>query len=511
MIQLVRHALEYATGTADRSSQRAATDRPAAHTLASFTVWGLTPRQLHDSYWRSKGIQCIRRGQRESLQRAAELFLLIEPTQLVVFDVNQISDRLMWRDAVLTRVRLVHECRERYSEHVVLDDDGHVQRITRTYRPAMLCSTRVIITSSRKIAAHWIAASDRRQGLRRVRSAVAWTQIDHWRGTGAVFHEGVPHEESSLIDHLVERWHHPHTAIEGIEEAEPGVWRMCDEPVVQGEVRIGPLWLGHGANTTSRPCLVGPAWIPDRDTFDYPVSAQIREIDDVEPPHPRPTDMVKHPVAAGQGPSPWFNTVKRGIDIAGSLFALVVSVPIMCLIAVLILLEDGRPLFFGHTRQGRDGRVFRCWKFRTMQRNAEQIARNLQKHNLCDGPQVFIENDPRVTKVGRILRALNLDELPQFWNVLVGQMSIVGPRPSPDRENQYCPAWRDLRLSVRPGITGLWQLNRTRRRGADFQEWIKYDIQYVQQASLWLDLWIIMRTALMLAGWRRTRAVAEKK
>jgi lipopolysaccharide/colanic/teichoic acid biosynthesis glycosyltransferase len=172
------------------------------------------------------------------------------------------------------------------------------------------------------------------------------------------------------------------------------------------------------------------------------------------------------------------------------------------------LIEDGTPLFFGHRRQGRGGKVFTCWKFRTMHRDAEKAARQLEQYNRADGPQVLIPNDPRVTRIGRILRKTNLDELPQFWNVLTGQMSLVGPRPSPDDENQYCPAWRDLRLSVRPGITGLWQLKRTREPGEDFQEWIKYDIQYVLKASFWFDLVILVRTAQLLLM-RRTPGASE--
>ncbi len=99
------------------------------------------------------------------------------------------------------------------------------------------------------------------------------------------------------------------------------------------------------------------------------------------------------------------------------------------------------------------------------------------------GFQVFIRSDPRVTRVGHFLRRFEIDEFPQFWNVLRGEMSIVGPWPSPDGENQYCPAWREIRLSVRPGITGLWQLKRTRALGEDFQEWIKYDVEYVRRAG----------------------------
>jgi lipopolysaccharide/colanic/teichoic acid biosynthesis glycosyltransferase len=140
-----------------------------------------------------------------------------------------------------------------------------------------------------------------------------------------------------------------------------------------------------------------------------------------------------------------------------------------------------------------------------MHRNSEQIARDLQAYNLSDGKHVYIPNDPRVTRVGRWLRASHLDEIPQLWNVLVGDMSLVGPRPSPDDENQLCPAWRELRLSVRPGITGLWQIMRTRRPGEDFQEWIKYDVQYVRQASFRLDLVILARTAWMVMTGRSSR------
>ncbi len=129
-----------------------------------------------------------------------------------------------------------------------------------------------------------------------------------------------------------------------------------------------------------------------------------------------------------------------------------------------------------------------------MRKDAEKMKAQLKARNQADGPQFFIEDDPRLTRVGKVLRKYNLDELPQFFNVLAGHMSIVGPRPSPHNENQFCPAWREARLSVRPGITGLWQVKRTRRRGSDFQEWIKYDIEYVETRSWWLDLYIIYKT-----------------
>jgi lipopolysaccharide/colanic/teichoic acid biosynthesis glycosyltransferase len=161
---------------------------------------------------------------------------------------------------------------------------------------------------------------------------------------------------------------------------------------------------------------------------------------------------------------------------------------------IAIAAEDGRPFFFAHRRQTLGGREFPCLKFRTMRRDAEKIKAQLQAENRADGPQFFIENDPRVTRVGRILRRYQLDEIPQFLNVLVGHMSVVGPRPSPDKENQYCPAWREARLSVRPGVTGLWQVSRTREPQTDFQEWIRYDLEYVQHQSFVGDLRIIADT-----------------
>ena len=164
------------------------------------------------------------------------------------------------------------------------------------------------------------------------------------------------------------------------------------------------------------------------------------------------------------------------------------------------MIEDGWPPFFAHRRETLGGQQFPCLKFRSMRRDAERIKAELVRENMADGPQFFIKNDPRLTRIGRLLRKTQLDEIPQFVNVLLGHMSVVGPRPSPLSENQYCPAWREARLSVRPGLTGLWQVRRTRRRGLDFQEWIRFDLEYVERASWRLDLWIIWRTILYLVN-----------
>jgi lipopolysaccharide/colanic/teichoic acid biosynthesis glycosyltransferase len=188
-----------------------------------------------------------------------------------------------------------------------------------------------------------------------------------------------------------------------------------------------------------------------------------------------------------------------------SLAAIVLSAPLLLLFAIAILIEDGRPIFFTHVRQGRGGRLFGCFKFRTMCRHADRLKAPFADRNQCDGPQVNLRDDPRVLRVGEILRKTHLDELPQFLNVLRGEMSVVGPRPSPVEENRWCRAWRDARLSVRPGVTGLWQVRRTRAPGADFQEWIRYDLEYVENRSFGLDLWILVQTVPVLLGLQRRR------
>jgi lipopolysaccharide/colanic/teichoic acid biosynthesis glycosyltransferase len=199
-----------------------------------------------------------------------------------------------------------------------------------------------------------------------------------------------------------------------------------------------------------------------------------------------------------RGHRPPRQPIKRAFDILFAASVLLATLPLYPFIAALIYIEDGRPIFFGHERETVGGRRFKCLKFRSMRRNAEKMKKELQKLNKADGPQFFIPDDPRLTRVGKVLRDLQLDELPQFINVLRGEMSVVGPRPSPYSENQYSPGWREARLSVRPGVTGLWQIMRTRSDGADFQEWIKYDIEYVEKRSLRLDLWIIWRTVFMI-------------
>ena len=189
---------------------------------------------------------------------------------------------------------------------------------------------------------------------------------------------------------------------------------------------------------------------------------------------------------------------KRVADIIASLLVLGLFAPIFPLIVLVIKLSSPGPLFFKHKREGLHGKEFFCLKFRTMIIGADSMQEKLRYINQVDGPQFKLKDDPRVTRLGKFLRNTFIDEIPQFANILVGQMSVVGPRPSPNAENSRCPFWRDARLSVRPGITGLWQIYRTRRSDRDFQEWIYYDIIYVRNSSLRLDFLTCWKTIIMI-------------
>jgi lipopolysaccharide/colanic/teichoic acid biosynthesis glycosyltransferase/NDP-sugar pyrophosphorylase family protein len=189
---------------------------------------------------------------------------------------------------------------------------------------------------------------------------------------------------------------------------------------------------------------------------------------------------------------------KRFFDMFTASILLILFAPVIPFLALAVKLSSPGSVFFKDKRQGLHGKEFKCLKFRTMATGADRIQSKLRVISHTDGPQFKVKDDPRITTVGRFLRDTCLDEIPQFFNVLLGQMSLIGPRPSPASENSLCPPWRDARLSVRPGITGLWQICRTRRQGQDFQEWIHYDIKYVRDISFKLDMWIFAQTVKKL-------------
>ena len=192
--------------------------------------------------------------------------------------------------------------------------------------------------------------------------------------------------------------------------------------------------------------------------------------------------------------------VKRLMDILGAIVGLVLLSPVLIGAAVAIWLTDGAPILFRQERVGLHGRPFTMIKFRTMIRDAEEQLDELMEFNERSGAAFKMEDDPRITRVGKVLRKTSVDELPQLWNVLTGSMSLVGPRPPLPREVAEYDIWHRRRLSMKPGITGLWQIEA--RHEPDFDRWVEHDLIYIDGWSIWLDVKILLRTvpALLTHG-----------
>jgi len=178
------------------------------------------------------------------------------------------------------------------------------------------------------------------------------------------------------------------------------------------------------------------------------------------------------------------------MDVSISAAALALVWPLMLIVALAVRISSGRPVLFAQLRAGLGGKAFRIYKFRTMVPDAEARKGEVAHLNEMTGPVFKASRDPRVTGIGRALRRLSLDELPQLWNVLKGDMSVVGPRPLPLDEAAACGPGRELRESVRPGLVCLWQV-RGRSSIRSFDEWLRLDLRYVERRSVWLDLDIL--------------------
>jgi exopolysaccharide biosynthesis polyprenyl glycosylphosphotransferase len=192
--------------------------------------------------------------------------------------------------------------------------------------------------------------------------------------------------------------------------------------------------------------------------------------------------------------SSWAGLLKQVFDIVGAAVLLVVTIPLFFLAAMLIKVTSPGPVFFRQKRAGLNGKPFNMFKFRSMVTNAEQLKHELAALNEMSGPVFKVTNDPRVTRVGRILRKTSIDEIPQLFNVLLGDMSLVGPRPLPvDEVKRFDDLAHRRRLSVKPGMTCLWQVS-GRNKVSDFKEWVRLDLEYIDHWSLWLDIKILWWT-----------------
>ncbi|HEY1663383.1 MAG TPA: sugar transferase [Verrucomicrobiae bacterium] len=190
----------------------------------------------------------------------------------------------------------------------------------------------------------------------------------------------------------------------------------------------------------------------------------------------------------------WQSIIKQVLDFVGACVLLICSSPIFLIVAILIKANSKGPVFFKQQRSGLNGGPFTLYKFRTMVTNAEQFKHELEAMNEMVGPVFKVTNDPRVTSIGKFLRRYSLDELPQLWNVLRGEMSLVGPRPLPvDEVRRFNDFAHRRRLSVKPGLTCLWQIS-GRNQISDFKDWVRLDLEYIDNWSLWLDLKILLKT-----------------
>ena len=189
---------------------------------------------------------------------------------------------------------------------------------------------------------------------------------------------------------------------------------------------------------------------------------------------------------------------KRAIDIIGAGSGLLLLSPVIAIVACAVKFTSKGPIFFSQKRVGKNGKIFEMYKFRSMVVNAEELKEKLAHQNEMSGPMFKMKDDPRVTKIGKFIRKTSIDELPQLWNVLKGDMSLVGPRPSLPKEVKQFENWMYKRLTVKPGLTCYWQVSG--RNNIDFEDWMKLDIIYVNERNLWIDIKLIFKTVLVLFG-----------
>lgn len=263
--------------------------------------------------------------------------------------------------------------------------------------------------------------------------------------------------------------------------------------VINGCVLLGNNRIGQGVYLER--CLIGAGTEVPRDTVQHQAAILTKEGQEASVRlqlNRREKDSIFKRLGGHKAPGKVYLALKRLFDLIGATLILIITAPVFLAIAVAIREESPGGVIFHQERCGGNGVSFEMYKFRSMVQEAEEVKSRIRDLNEADGPVFKITRDPRTSRLGRILRDTNLDELPQLWNVLRGEMSLVGPRPLAREELQFSPRWRDARLSMRPGMTGLWQVNAHSK--TDFNEWIIHDLVYVNQASFQLDLEIFLKT-----------------
>lgn len=465
----------------------------------------------------------------------SDILLILDPSHFPLSGFN--FDKLLGdtrRDRSALHIIPLVGTSSTADERVLLDESQHVRRIQRYYagitnlQASGVVASYVSVAALRQLgASNSLVPSHLRSELTRI--GVPCRDVPLPRGAYELGRESeVLRLSAKLLTELTEQ-------VAGYGGDTNGVVREINVLVDPSAKLHGPVLLKQGCRIEAGATVIGPALIgaatsvgansvvinsiiddgatvePDSIVCDRVLLRQARRPGESTDSRPTPAREQRNQPARsnrksaternpdGRG-SRFDHAMKRVIDVTLAVFGLIILSPLLLVTALLVKLTSPGPIFFGHTREGRGGREFKCWKFRTMVDNAHALQRTLSKSSQVDGPQFKIDKDPRTTWVGRWLRATNVDELPQLFNVIQGHMSLIGPRPSPFRENQICVAWRKARLSVRPGITGLWQVCRHERSAGDFHQWIHYDTMYVRRWTFWLDVRILAATLFTLGG-----------
>lgn len=524
LLQFLEERIRTVTGEPVLIAPTFAVDDPYLHALAESKA-----RVLRVVTERSRTIS--------DAMEPSDLLLLIDP-RCIVLDESAFRTLVQGASPYLGARYLVALDRSHHGTHELLqmDHDGRVRRIQRYYDGHTWIQTQDVAAALVPVAALWDLTDPAITDLPRLRRALAscgalatdfpakspamnlrveggYLQLNERTSPGV----GARTPPAEYREHTPDIWIGPRCEIApnarlyGPLLIQPGVRIGADS------VLIGPSLIGSnsriGPGVTLAKCVVSPnsnlaphsvahqrvlagavegRYLPLRyDVQDEGLTGLLGMLDEQGP-------TAVHHKTQDHGR---YLRFKAWSDTVVALAALVLLSPLMALVALAVKLTSRGPVFFGHEREGMLGRPFKCWKFRTMIVNAVELERKLSSEtNEVDGPQFKLKRDPRVTPLGRFLRASNLDELAQLFNVVRGEMSLIGPRPSPFRENQICVPWRLARLSVRPGITGLWQVCRHQRASGDFHQWISYDILYAKNVSLWLDLKILIATILTGGG-----------
>jgi lipopolysaccharide/colanic/teichoic acid biosynthesis glycosyltransferase len=463
--------------------------RRIARELPEPTLWGLTPTALHDRFWTAQGLCVVRRGEPAPLPPAPCAYLLIAPLSLVLFRLPMPLPVLLWTARKLAIARVVQEQDYRVCENVVANADHSFVRIDRFLQRHRADLSRIAITTSRELAQSWQSLADPAPAWRTLRAAAERHATFPRTLPGLIFDRKDPDQVDAFARGLPLFWPRPSTTIQGIECSNSGVWKPSQADVAVNARIIGSVWLGAGRSIAADDVIAGPAVLWD----DLGASARIVRAGG--PRRLRASTSVESPIVVRRR-SRFERALKRSLDILTALVLLTVTLPLTLLVMLTIRLHDGRPALVSRRRLTLRGREFRCWKFRVLHKEAERLQAVQRGQTDSYAPR-----DPRVTTIGRLIQRFGIDGIPQFVNVLLGHLSIVGPRPSAPDDDHGGSSWREARLSVRPGITGLWRVMPLRQAGDDFQDWGRYDVQYVESGGLGMDMRIIARTlAQMVFG-----------